>query len=68
MSYTQTLRSVGGLQKQKTTSIQFTTFPRTQNIHVFDFEKAQEERARIQQMGAICEWNSNSNNNKTFSS
>jgi hypothetical protein len=42
-SYTQTLLSLGGLQKQKTTSIKFTTYPRTQNIHVFDFEKVQEE-------------------------
>jgi hypothetical protein len=43
ISYTQTLLSKGGLQKQKTTSIQFSTYPRTQNIHVFDFEKVLDE-------------------------
>lgn len=43
ISYTQTLLSLGGLHKQKTTSIEFTTYPRTQNIHAFDFEKVHEE-------------------------
>lgn len=43
LSYTQALLSLGTLQKQKTTSIPFTTYPRTQNIHAFDFEKVHDE-------------------------
>ena len=43
LSYTQTLLSLGGLHKQKSTSVQFTTYPRTQNIHIFDFEKVHDE-------------------------
>ncbi len=42
-SYTQTLLSIGRLQKQKSTSVVFTTYPRTQNIHVFDFDKVPDE-------------------------
>jgi hypothetical protein len=43
LSYTQTLLSLGEMPKQKSTSVQFTTYPRTQNIHAFDFEKVQDE-------------------------
>jgi hypothetical protein len=43
LSYNQTLLSLGGLHKLKSNSIQFTTYPRTQNIHVFDFEKVHDE-------------------------
>ena len=43
MSYTQTLQSLGMLTKQKSNSITFTTFPRTQNVHIFDFEKVHDE-------------------------
>ncbi len=43
IAYTQTLLSLGGLHKQKTTEIEFTTYPRTQNIHSFDFEKVFDE-------------------------
>ena len=43
LSYTQALLSLGDMPKQKSTSVQFTTYPRTQNIHVFDFEKVQDE-------------------------
>ncbi len=43
IAYTQTLLSLGGLHKQKTTEIEFSTFPRTQNIHSFDFEKVLDE-------------------------
>jgi hypothetical protein len=42
-SYTQALLSLGSLHKEKATSIEFTTYPRTQNIHVFDFEKVHDE-------------------------
>ena len=43
LSYTQTLLSQNLLPKQKSTGIQFTTYPRTQNIHIFDFEKVHHE-------------------------
>ena len=43
MSYTQTLQSLGILMKAKSNAISFTTYPRTQNIHIFDFEKVHDE-------------------------
>jgi hypothetical protein len=43
LSYTQTLLSLGTFHKEKSTSIEFTTFPRNANIHAFDFEKVHNE-------------------------
>ena len=43
LSYAQTLQSLGMLFKNKGNGVSFTTFPRTQNVHVFDFEKVAEE-------------------------
>ena len=43
ISYTQSLQSVGMYNKNKSNAISFSTFPRSQNIHVFDFEKVRDE-------------------------
>jgi hypothetical protein len=43
MSYTQTLQSLGMLPKSKGNSITFATYPRSQNVHIFDFEKVRDE-------------------------
>ena len=43
LSYAQTLQSLGMLFKNKANGTSFTTYPRTQNVHVFDFEKVPDE-------------------------
>jgi hypothetical protein len=43
LSYAQTLQSLGMLFKGKGNGTSFTTYPRTQNVHVFDFEKVPDE-------------------------
>jgi hypothetical protein len=43
LSYAQTLQSLGMLFKAKGNGTSFTTYPRTQNVHVFDFEKVPDE-------------------------
>jgi hypothetical protein len=43
LSYAQTMQSLGMLFKVKGNGTTFTTYPRTQNVHVFDFEKVPDE-------------------------
>jgi hypothetical protein len=43
LSYAQTMQSLGMLFKAKGNGTSFSTYPRTQNIHVFDFEKVPDE-------------------------
>ena len=53
LSYAQTLQSLGMFFKVLGNGTSCTTFPRTQNVHVFDFEKVAEEIhtvGRIRQM------------------
>jgi hypothetical protein len=43
LSYAQTLQTLGMLFKTKGNGTSFTTYPRTQNVHAFDFEKVPDE-------------------------
>jgi hypothetical protein len=43
ISYTQSLLSLGLLHRGTSNTASFTVFPRTQNVHVFDFEKVHDD-------------------------